>query len=315
MAQCDRCGAHENMPYRCHRCGGTFCGQHRLPEKHDCPGLQEWRDPDGIFDSGFDDSVNNPGRQERTMADRVPFNTSTGGPFGYFRNNMTYVFLALMWVTFLLQCLAFTIFGPAVHNALFTLDPNNVEYVWTWITSIFAHSPGNFFHIVFNSIVLYFFGPIVERKTGSRAFTALFLASGAIAGLAQIGAGTLFGLFGLGIAGPANPVLGASGAIMAIMGVLTVLNPQLRVLLFFFIPMPLWLLTLGFAVVSVGLVGFGGVGAGGVAHLAHLAGLFIGLGYGEKLRREGERAPDQLRFGGGGPGGPGGGMGPGRGRF
>jgi uncharacterized protein len=314
MAQCDRCGAHENLPYRCRRCGGVFCARHRLPENHDCPGLQEWDDPDGLFDSGFDDGVNDPGGQrERTLADRMPIDTGTGGPLAYFRNNMTYVFLGLMWVTFLAQFVVLALFGPVVHNTLFVLDPNAIGNVWTWITSVFAHSPGNFFHIVFNSIVLYFFGPIVERKTGSRMFTVLFLVSGAVAGLAQIGVGVALGQ-------PASPVLGASGAIMAVMGVLTVLNPQLRVLLFFFIPMPLWLLTLGFALVSVGIVGVGGVGAGGVAHLAHLAGLFIGLAYGEKLRREGERAPDQLRFGGGpggpgGHGGPGGPGGPGRGRF
>lgn len=26
------------MPFRCNRCGGYFCAEHRLPEKHDCPG-------------------------------------------------------------------------------------------------------------------------------------------------------------------------------------------------------------------------------------------------------------------------------------
>jgi len=29
------------MPFRCNRCGGYFCEEHRLPEKHDCPGDQE----------------------------------------------------------------------------------------------------------------------------------------------------------------------------------------------------------------------------------------------------------------------------------
>jgi hypothetical protein len=29
------------MPYRCNRCGGYFCQDHRLPEQHDCPGDEE----------------------------------------------------------------------------------------------------------------------------------------------------------------------------------------------------------------------------------------------------------------------------------
>ena len=49
MAECDECGEYENLPYQCHRCGQTFCAEHRLPENHDCPGLNdEWNDPDGI---------------------------------------------------------------------------------------------------------------------------------------------------------------------------------------------------------------------------------------------------------------------------
>lgn len=33
---CDICGAIEPLPYKCKWCGGTFCSEHRLPEKHDC---------------------------------------------------------------------------------------------------------------------------------------------------------------------------------------------------------------------------------------------------------------------------------------
>lgn len=30
-----------SMPFRCNRCGGYFCSEHRLPEKHNCPGDKE----------------------------------------------------------------------------------------------------------------------------------------------------------------------------------------------------------------------------------------------------------------------------------
>jgi len=65
MARCDECGVDENMPYQCHRCGQTFCADHRLPENHDCPGLNDWNDPGGVFDSGFDDSVEEQGRTSK----------------------------------------------------------------------------------------------------------------------------------------------------------------------------------------------------------------------------------------------------------
>jgi len=36
---CEHCEVTGNLPYTCSYCGGSFCAAHRLPEKHDCPGL------------------------------------------------------------------------------------------------------------------------------------------------------------------------------------------------------------------------------------------------------------------------------------
>ncbi len=299
MAKCDRCGRAENMPYNCRYCGGTFCAEHRLPENHDCPGLEEWNDPTGVFDSGFDDSVRQQGGRSRTggVLDRVGVSTGAGGPLAYFRGNASYLFLAMMWAWFFIEFAIFPLliapFGSPTWQSVFVLNTSHPEYVWTWVTSIFSH--GGFGHIVVNSIVLYFFGPIVERRVGTRNFVLLFLIAGMAAGLAQVGTALFMG--------QTAAVLGASGAIMAVMGVLTVLNPHLKVYLYFILPVPLWLLTIGFALMSVLFIGFGGIGAGGVAQLAHLTGLVIGLAYGEKLRREGQRLPEQLQLGPGRGGG------------
>lgn len=308
MAKCDACGEDENMPYECRRCGGTFCATHRLPESHDCPGLNQWNDPEGVFDSGFDDSVNDRSRSSGSIADRIGVNTGPGGPLGYFRGNMTFVFLGLMWLTFAVQ-LVVQLTAPALFGTLFVLQSDHLFRVWTWVTSIFAH--GGFGHIAVNSIVLYFFGPVVERRIGSKKFVALFLVAGMAAGLAQAAVSAVM------MPGIPSGVLGASGAIAAILGVLTVLNPNLTIYLYFILPMPLWLATALFVGYSVFVSATGGIGAGGVAQLAHLAGVAIGLAYGMKLKREGERAPQELQLGGGGrgPGGPGRGPGGPGGRF
>ena len=304
MAKCDVCGKNESMPYNCRHCGGTYCSEHRLPENHDCSGLNNWNDPQGVFDSGFDDSVNTGGRTSKSkgVLDRLPIDTGTGGPLGYFRGNMTYTFLALIWLTFLFQWIALLIGGQSLHNALFALSSGNIEYVWTWVTSIFAHSPFNIFHIVFNSIVIFFFGPLVERYVGSKNFAILFIVSGVLAGLGQVGLALAQGI--------PSSVLGASGAALAIMGVLTILNPSLKVYLYFILPIPIWVLAAGTALLSVMFVGTGAAGGGGVAHAAHLVGLVIGLAYGLYVKHTRTiRTPDRFQLGGGpgGPGGPGGG--------
>jgi len=315
MATCDECGRNENMPYHCQHCGGTYCGEHRLPENHGCPGLDDWNDPSGIFDSGFDDSVDNRGSQSSSGRLSGVFDTDVGGPLGFFRGNMTFVFLGLMFVVFALQYATRFVLAPTgsflvtpsslgIYEALFLISPEHPLYVWTWITSIFAH--GGPVHLLFNAIVIYFFGQQVERYVGSRDFALLFLGSGVLAGLGHIAVELLRG-------GELNPALGASGAALAILGVLTVLNPDLRVYLYFLIPVPIWAITAFYGFVSVSGV-LGVQILPGVADAAHLVGLVVGLAYGQRVKDRVE-ARDRLRFGGGRGGGGMGGPGRGRGPF
>jgi membrane associated rhomboid family serine protease len=303
MATCDVCGRDENMPYNCRHCGGTYCSEHRLPENHECPGLENWNDPDGVFDSGFDDTIDTGSGGSRAtksagnLLGRVGLDTGPGGPLAYFRNNLSYLFLAVMVVVFLVQTIMQFRVDIATWRGIFTLSTAHPEYVWTWIISVFSH--GSPAHLLFNAIALYFFGPLVERQVGSRKFAILFLGSGILAGLGQVGVGL--------VTGETVAVLGASGAIMAIMGVLAMTSPELKVLLFFFIPMSIRTLTVLFAAFSIfAFVSNGGI-LGGVAHFAHLVGLFVGLWYGNRIKDRIGRGPRQLNLGPGrGPGGPGG---------
>lgn len=34
----------DELPYKCKFCGGVFCSDHRLPENHDCVGLERYKD-------------------------------------------------------------------------------------------------------------------------------------------------------------------------------------------------------------------------------------------------------------------------------
>lgn len=301
MARCDQCGREENMPYQCRYCGGTFCAEHRLPENHDCPSLEEWNDPNGVwddsgvFDSGFDDSVTVENERARSLLGRLGMHTGPGSWLAYFRGNMTYTFLAVIWLVFFLQHIVILFGSVQLHETIFVLNASNPVYVWTWLTSIFAHAPFSLGHIAGNSIVIFFFGRLVEEYVGSRDFTLLFIGSGILAGLGQIGI--------MMIQGVNSGILGASGAGLAIMGVLTVLNPDLKVYLYFLLPIPIWVITAFYALISV--MGIIGPVGGGIANGAHLIGLVIGLWYGQRVKNK-IRPPRQLQFGGGGRGGPGG---------
>jgi membrane associated rhomboid family serine protease len=257
-----------------------------LPENHNCHALHDWDDPDGVwdddsggvFDSGFDDSVATDPSGSRGLLDRLGIDTGPGGPLASVRGTRSSTFLT-----------------NDTWAAIFTLQPSHPLYVWTWVTSVFSH--GGFYHIIGNSIVIFFFGRLLEDYVGTRDFTLLFLASGILAGLGQIGIMIAQGT-------TAGGVLGASGAGLAIMGTLTVLNPGLKVYLYFILPIPIWVITGLYAIVSV--MGILGPVGGGIANGAHLIGLGIGLWYGQRVKSR-ISLPRQFQFGGGGPGGPGGG--------
>src|ERR687887_443609 len=51
---------------------------------------------------------------------------------------------------------------------------------WTFITYMFLHDPHSITHILFNLLVLYFFGPRVEERLGSNHFIRLYLISGVV---------------------------------------------------------------------------------------------------------------------------------------
>ncbi len=304
MAKCDICGKEESMPYQCRHCGGTYCGDHRLPESHNCPVVKQWEEHGKVFDSTFDDSVGGSGTQKAGMADRFGLDTGPGGPLAYLRGNMTYIFLGLMWITFAAQVFLDPILTPSTWEAIFVFSPDNPFYAWTWVTSIFAH--GSILHIVFNSIVVFFFGRLVEQVIGWKKFGLLFILSGILAGFGQVGTNLL--LFD---GGPG--VVGASGAALALLGLLTVIKPDLTVYLYFVLPLPIWVISGGTVAISLLFLLTGQPGAGGIAHVAHLVGVLVGLAYGYRIRSR-VRVPGQYQFGGGGgrPPGPGGPGGPGR---
>lgn len=267
MAECNKCGDEISMPYECNRCEKKFCSKHRLPEKHSCVMLDR-----GGPDAKMIEEKNK--KSNSTVREKIP---SADGFWDKVNGQMTQIFGVTFIVVYLLQILSLVVFdSPSVHNSLFVFRPEYVHYVWTWFTSMFAHSPFGFWHILGNGIVLIFFGTLLERKIGTKRYTALFFASGLIAGFSQVGLGIL--------ANNPTGVLGASGALMGVLGVLTVYNPRMTVYLYFFIPAPLWLVTIGFAGFSIFAAFSGGVVLGGVAHVAHIAGLVSGLLYGYKTK-------------------------------
>lgn len=149
-------------------------------------------------------------------------------------------------------------------------------YLWQLITYMFLHSLSPF-HILFNMLMLYFFGSELEKHWGSRFFTVYYFSSG-------IGAAVLY-CIGVAIyatitsaRGPlVVPVMGASGALFGLLLAYGIIFAE-RVIYF----MGMFPLKAKYFVMIAGAIDFASMLSSGfagseVAYLAHLGGLAAGF--------------------------------------
>ena len=140
--------------------------------------------------------------------------------------------------------------------------------VWRLITFQFLH--GDFGHLLFNSIAIYFFGAFVEQQLRSRAFLVFYLLCG-VAGALGYAA-----LVSISDAYRDVGVVGASGGIFGILVVAAMIAPDMRVQLLF-PPVTLTMRLMAILMLGWGLlvVVTGGQNAGGEA--GHLGGALAGF--------------------------------------
>ena len=128
---------------------------------------------------------------------------------------------------------------------------------WSVLTYQFLHA--GFWHLLMNMIGLYFFGPRLEARIGSRHFLLLYLLSG-------VGGAVL------SILTPRAFIVGASGAVFGVLLGFARYWPRERIYIYAVIPVEARILVVFLAALSL----WSGIGGGGnIAHFAHLGG-FVG---------------------------------------
>jgi membrane associated rhomboid family serine protease len=158
-----------------------------------------------------------------------------------------------------------------VSNAL-ELDAGKVLHgqVWRILTYAFLHSPGSFYHILFNMLFLWWFGSDVEDLYGQKEFLAIYLTAAVLGGL-------VFTIAWKVIPGQGERCIGASGAVMAVLVLCAIHYPTRIIYLFFFLPVPIWL----FVIFEVAQDSFGFLSrqSGNTAVTVHLAGAAFAFVY------------------------------------
>lgn len=139
---------------------------------------------------------------------------------------------------------------------------------WAWLTNLFLHA--DILHIFLNMWALFLFGPLLERRVGTKNFLLAYFGAGLIGNLGYV----------LTASNPYVVAIGASGAIYGIIGALAVLEPNMLILVFF-APLPLWLAA--FVFLGIELASTGSLDS--IAHFAHVFGILAGLAAGWYFKR------------------------------
>jgi membrane associated rhomboid family serine protease len=157
------------------------------------------------------------------------------------------------------------------------------------VTHLFLHSPNMFFHIIFNMLMLWMFGRVLENVWGPKRFFIYYFACGLGAAALHLGiqylrAEQLLTAIQAGnqsemvsLARTIGPALGASGAVMGIMVGFAYLFPNTE-LMIFPLPIPIKAKWLVLAYVLIDLfLGIGNVSGDNIAHFAHVGGAITGF--------------------------------------
>ena len=153
--------------------------------------------------------------------------------------------------------------GPGFVVEWFSFQPTKILLrPWTPLTYMFLH--GGFGHLFWNMLFLFFFGPQLESKWGSREFIRYYL----VCGLGGVALSFLFVSYS---------IIGASAAVYGVMLAFAMAWPDAPIYVWGIFPVKAkWLV--GFFVLITFTNAFGGAG-GGVAHFAHLGGFAAGFLY------------------------------------
>jgi membrane associated rhomboid family serine protease len=138
--------------------------------------------------------------------------------------------------------------------------------VWQLITATFLHADP--YHLLWNMIFFWLVGREMESMYGSRDFVAFYLSAGAVSTLGWATLDTLW-------SHQSGYMLGASGAVTAVVVVYAIYYPHREVLLFFVLPVEMWVLVGIFLLFDAYQLLQGPQGSG-VAVASHLTGAAYG---------------------------------------
>lgn len=149
---------------------------------------------------------------------------------------------------------------------------HNLTRPWTIITYMFLHK--GFWHFLWNMLILYWFGRILQELSGNQRILPVYVLGGIAGFVAYVIAAQFFPSF-------ISPyMLGASAGVAAVIMASAVLAPEYRMNLILIGPVPLKYLAAFFILMFLFSIPRGNTGG----HFAHLGGVLMGWFFVHQLR-------------------------------
>jgi membrane associated rhomboid family serine protease len=162
---------------------------------------------------------------------------------------------------------------------IFGLYPGKVLFdfqIWQVFTYMFLHSL-QVTHILFNMLMLWFFGAELEQRWGSRFFLIYYLVSGVGAAILYCVGIWIYSALTGSQAGLIVPVVGASGAVYGLLLAQGLIFGERIVYFFMLFPMKTKYFVAIMGVIQLASMMTSSAGGTEVAYLAHLGGLVSGF--------------------------------------
>jgi membrane associated rhomboid family serine protease len=185
---------------------------------------------------------------------------------------MTAILFVTLVICFIVQKVLETQAPFFIGSCALSLQGLREGRVYELITFQFMH--GGVWHLAGNLLGLYFFGRATEEMFGGLAMLRLYLLSGTIGGLLQVGLAALFPAYFAG------GVVGASAGLFGLIAAFASRAPEdsITMLIFFILPVTFPAKVFLLIEAAYSLAGmFRLFGLDNIAHAAHLGGMLTGI--------------------------------------
>ncbi|WP_456461836.1 rhomboid family intramembrane serine protease [Reichenbachiella sp.] len=190
------------------------------------------------------------------------------------------VFLVLAVLNVFGKIFGFSVISDFVYDQ-FSIPPLFADFIlrpWTLITYAFAHSLHSIFHILFNMLVLYWFGKLIVEYLGNQKLINLYVLGALAGGLLYLFVYNFVPFYAEN--SNFHGMVGASAAVYAITVAAATLVPNYTFFLLFFGPVKIKYIAGFYIIISF----LGSVGGNAGGNVAHLGGALMGFVYIKQLQ-------------------------------